>query len=61
LIGYTSGLGRKNPRVPAIILSLLICLLVFIIIDLDRPRRGVIQVKQDSMEALTPVTEYKQF
>lgn len=52
LIGYSSGLGQRRSRVPALILNLLICLLVFIIIDLDRPRRGVIQVRQDSMEAL---------
>ncbi len=52
LIGYSSGLGRRRSRVPALILNLLICLLVFIIIDLDRPRRGIIEVRQDSMEAL---------
>lgn len=52
LIGYSSGLGQRRSRVPALVLTLLICLLVFIIIDLDRPRRGVIQVRQDSMEAL---------
>ena len=52
LIGYSSGLGQRRSRVPALVLNLLICLLVFIIIDLDRPRRGVIQVRQDSMEAL---------
>ena len=52
LIGYSAGLGERRSRVPALVLNLLICLLVFIIIDLDRPRRGVIQVRQDSMEAL---------
>ncbi len=52
LIGYSSGLGHRRSRAPALILTLLICLLVFIIIDLDRPRRGIIQVRQDSMEAL---------
>ena len=52
LTGYASGLGRRNSRVPAIVLSLMVCLLVFIIVDLDRPRRGIIEVKQDSMENL---------
>ena len=52
LIGYSSGLGRRTSRTPALILGLLISLMIFIIIDLDRPRRGVIEVKQDSMEAL---------
>ncbi len=52
LTGYASGLGRRNSRVPGLVLSFLIALLVFIIIDLDRPRRGVIEVRQDSMESL---------
>ncbi|NJC27646.1 bestrophin-like domain [Neolewinella antarctica] len=52
LIGYSSGLGRKTSRAPALILGLLISMMVFIILDLDRPRRGMIEVKQDSMEAL---------
>ncbi|MCP9236138.1 hypothetical protein [Lewinella sp. JB7] len=52
LIGYSTGLGERRSRAPALVLNLLICLMVFIIIDLDRPRRGVIEVKQDSMEAL---------
>ena len=55
LIGYSSGLNERRSRVPFLILNLLICLLVFIIIDLDRPRRGLIMVKQDSMEALQGV------
>ncbi|HEA28716.1 MAG TPA: DUF4239 domain-containing protein [Leeuwenhoekiella sp.] len=52
LIGYATGLGKRTSRTPALVLSFLISLLVFIIIDLDRPRRGTIQVKQDSMEHL---------
>lgn len=52
LTGYVSGLGKNNPRVPAIIMGFLISLMIFVIIDLDRPRRGMIAVKQDSMEAL---------
>lgn len=61
LMGYSSGLGKKNSRMPAIILGLLISLLVFIIIDLDKPRRGVIKVKQDSMESLLPIEDLKNF
>lgn len=52
LIGYSSGIGRRTSRVPAMVLSALIVLLVFIIIDLDRPKRGMIEVRQDSMQAL---------
>ena len=34
---------------PIVLVSLLITLIVFLIIDLDRPRRGLIQVNQDAM------------
>ncbi|WP_240676013.1 bestrophin-like domain [Botryobacter ruber] len=49
LMGYASGLGRKRTSVPAMMMTFLICLVVFIIIDLDRPKRGVIKINQESM------------
>ncbi|WP_299761647.1 hypothetical protein [uncultured Pontibacter sp.] len=52
LIGYASGLGRKRTFLPFALLSLLICLVVFIILDLDRPKRGIIKINQASMEQL---------
>ena len=52
LIGFASGLGHKRTFLPSALLCFLICLVVFIIIDLDRPRRGIIKVDQRSMEQL---------
>jgi len=49
IIGYTSGLSLKRAYLPTVLLTLLIVLVVFISIDLDRPKRGIIKVKQDSM------------
>ena len=49
LIGYASGLGRKRTTIPAMMMTFLICLVVFIIIDLDRPKRGIIKINQESM------------
>lgn len=49
LMGYASGLGRKRTSVPALVMTILICLMVFIIIDLDRPKKGLIKVDQRSM------------
>ena len=49
IIGYSSGLSLKRAYVPTVLLTLLIVLVVFITIDLDRPKRGIIKVKQDSM------------
>lgn len=49
LMGYSCGLVMKRASVPTILLTLLIVMVVFIIIDLDRPKRGLIQVKLDSL------------
>jgi hypothetical protein len=52
IIGYSSGLSLKRAYVPTVLMSLMIVLVVFISIDLDRPKRGIIKVKQDSMMEL---------
>ncbi len=60
IMGYSSGLGLTRAYVPMVLMTLLIVLVVFIIIDLDRPARGIITVKQDSMLELldaAPVPE----
>lgn len=49
ILGYSSGLSGKRVVAPTIMVSFLIALIVFIIIDLDRPKRGLIQVNQNSM------------
>lgn len=52
LIGYSSGLGRRRTTIPTMMMTFLISLVVFIIIDLDRPKRGIITVNQSSMQQL---------
>ena len=60
MLGYNSGLGKKRPAFPTILLFTLIVLVVFIIIDLDRPKRGIIQVNQDSLhDATVTLQDYK--
>lgn len=49
LVGYSSGVSRNRASFPTYVLVLLITTLVFIIIDLDRPRRGVIEVSQQPL------------
>lgn len=55
-IGYSAGLAGNRITVPTILVSLLISLIVFIIIDLDRPRRGVIQVDASPLHDLKLVS-----
>jgi len=47
--GYASGLAGGRPWLATVSLAGLIVLVVFIVIDLDRPRRGLIEVDQSSM------------
>ncbi len=52
MMGYSSGLSRKRIFAPLVLVSLLITLIVFIIIDLDRPKRGLIKVDQSALTEL---------
>ncbi len=49
IVGYTAGVASHRASAVTYVLVTLIVLLVFIIIDLDRPRRGLIAVSQDSL------------
>ena len=51
-LGYASGIAGHRVTLAAIVLTMLIALVVYLIIDLDRPRRGAIQVSHDSMLSL---------
>ncbi len=48
IIGYGSGLAGSRTSFVTYVLVCLIVVLVFIIIDLDRPHRGLIEVSQQS-------------
>lgn len=52
VVGYSSGIGGYRAFFATYIMVGLIVVLVFIVVDLDRPRRGVIQVSQASMAEL---------
>lgn len=49
IMGYSSGLSGKRVLAPIVLVSLLITLIVFIIVDLDRPKRGIIKVDQSAL------------
>ena len=52
MVGLTSGIAGHRPSVATYVLSTLILLLLLIIVDLDRPRRGLIRIDQSSMVEL---------
>jgi len=51
-LGYASGIAGHRVTFAAFGLVLLIALIVFLIVDLDRPRRGIIQVSHESLLSL---------
>ena len=52
VFGYGNGLAGARSFGTAAILALLISLVILVIVDLDRPRRGLIHVSQDSLISL---------
>ena len=49
ILGYGNGLAATHARYPAVILCFVITISFILIIDLDRPNRGLTQVSQESM------------
>ena len=49
IVGYSAGVAGYRASFITYIMVALITLLVFIILDLDRPRRGLIEVSQESL------------
>lgn len=49
LVGYSSGVSGHRASFAAYTLLVLIVSLVFLVIDLDRPRRGIVEVSQQSL------------
>ncbi len=52
IVGYTSGVAGHRPSFVTYLMLVLIVLLVYIIIDLDRPRRGLIEIDHSSLYTL---------
>lgn len=49
IIGYTAGIGRHRPAAASYIMVALVVMLMSMVVDLDRPRRGLITVNQHSL------------
>ncbi len=49
VLGYSAGIARHRPPLASMLLVALIVLVTYLIIDLDRPRRGLIQISQTPM------------
>ena len=59
VVGYSNGLAGTRTPGATMILVLLLGLVILAIVDLDRPRRGLIQVRQTSLIELQRSLEGK--
>ena len=60
VLGFSTGLAGHRPSLVTYILIALIVVLTFIIVDLDRPRRGLIRVDQTSLTDLKAAIDLAQ-
>ena len=49
VVGFSSGAEGDHPSSASYIAAIVIVLMVFVIIDLDHPRRGLIEVPRESL------------
>jgi len=47
--GYASGLETKRSRLPVYVMGFVVCAVILLIVDLDRPGAGFIEVSQQPM------------
>lgn len=52
MLGYSAGVSEHKPSNAVFVMLSLVVLLMYVVIDLDRPRRGLIVINQAPMESL---------
>jgi hypothetical protein len=52
MVGYAAGITGHRPSFAAYLMLVFVLVVIFIIVDLDRPRRGLIQVDHTSLTEL---------
>lgn len=52
MLGYSAGVAGHKPSNAVFVMLSLVVLLMYVVIDLDRPRRGLIVINQAPMESL---------
>ena len=59
LLGYGCGLARRRRPASNALFAVLIAVVLITILDIDRPRRGLIEVSQDSLIRLKATLEHE--
>jgi len=59
MVAFLNGKGREHQRLFTVILAATIAMTIFIVLDLDRPQRGLIRIGLGSMERVQAMIESK--
>jgi hypothetical protein len=63
MLGYSAGISNHQPSKVVFVMLTVVVLMMYLVIDLDRPRRGLIHIDQTPMQSLktlvqtTPVSQ----
>jgi hypothetical protein len=63
MLGYSAGISNHQPSKVVFVMLTVVVLVMYLVIDLDRPRRGLIHIDQTPMQSLktlvktTPVSQ----
>lgn len=58
--GYASGLEARHARLPAYLMGVLVCAVILLIQDIDRPNTGFVRVNQQPMiDAAAAIAAYR--
>ncbi len=49
MVGYSAGLTRRRSPITAVVLVIVLGAVITLVVDLDRPRRGFLQVSQEPL------------
>ncbi len=52
MLGYSAGISNHQPSKVVYVMLSVVVLVMYLVIDLDRPRRGLIQIDQTPMQSL---------
>jgi hypothetical protein len=52
IVGYTAGTSGYRPSLVAYLMLVFVLIVVFVVVDLDRPRRGLVQIDHTSLTEL---------
>ena len=60
MLGYSAGISNHQPSKVVYLMLTVVVLVMYLVIDLDRPRRGLIHIDQTPMQSLQSLVNLPQ-